>query len=177
MPTERNKFGLARYIPEETKRQLRQEASFGCACCGIGIACYEHIEPEFNEAKEHDPQCMAYLCGNCHDKVTRGIWSKERIWDAKERPWCREHGKPYDAFDIGGSEISIWLGPNRISNIPIIIQVIDETLLRIDQPEAEGGPFRIFGHFYDANEKLLFTIAGLSLNSQPLGCPVGVVVP
>jgi hypothetical protein len=29
---------------------------------------------------------MALLCGSCHDKVTRGIFSKEPLADYKKQP-------------------------------------------------------------------------------------------
>ena len=78
-----NKYGLSRHIPETVKRKVRQACGFGCVCCGLAIATYEHIDPEFSEAKNHDWKKIAYLCGSCHDKVTRGFWSKNKIKKAR----------------------------------------------------------------------------------------------
>lgn len=155
---EQNRFGLSRRIPEEVKRAVRQAARFGCVCCGGGIGTYEHIEPEFADARNHDPEAMAYLCGSCHLKVTRKIWSKERIWEGRRRPWCEVHGGPHEAFDIGATGVAVWLGLNRIADVPTILQIAGNTLFRIDGPECDGAPYRISGRFYDSQEQLLFTI-------------------
>jgi hypothetical protein len=101
---------------------------------------------------------MAYLCEGCHSKVTRGIWSKEKIEQCRQRPWCVRHGRPHDAFDISGPEPTIWLGPNRIINVPVLLQVRGEPVLQIGQPETVGGPYLISGRFYDSDGNLLFSI-------------------
>jgi hypothetical protein len=119
---------------------------------------YEHLSPEFHDAKEHDPQRMAYLCGGCHDKVTRGIWSKAKIEEAREAPWCLTKGHPHDAFDVGECGATIWLGPNKVVNVPILLEVRGKPLLKIQEPESKGLPCRISGDFYDDEGKLLFTI-------------------
>jgi hypothetical protein len=155
---ERNRFGLARDIPDEIKRSIRQAAGFGCVCCGCGIGTYEHIDPEFCDTREHDPERMTYLCGSCHLKVTRRIWSKDRILEARARPWCPNHGGPHEAFDIGSSNVALWLGPIRIADVPTILKIAGETLLRLDAPESDRAPYRISGKFYDPQGTLLFTI-------------------
>lgn len=98
--TETNKFGLTRNIPESVKRKIRQYCGFGCVVCGISIGHYEHIDPSFKDAVEHDPQKIAYLCGACHDKVSRGFWSKEKIKKARSNPWCIINNRCHDSFDI-----------------------------------------------------------------------------
>ena len=86
---ENNKHGLSRNIPSQIKREIRQAAGFGCVCCGVAIGMYEHVDPEFHDAKEHDPERMAYLCGGCHDKVSRGIWSKDKIKEERNTLYGR----------------------------------------------------------------------------------------
>jgi hypothetical protein len=158
MATEQNKQGLSRNIPEQIKREIRKAAGFGCVYCGNAIGIYEHIEPEFYEATQHDPERMAYLCAGCHDKVTRGIWSKSRIWEARAKPYCRLRGKPHEAFDVANSHVAVWLGANRISDIPEILRIADDTILRIDPPEEDCAPYRISGKFFDSADNLLFSI-------------------
>ncbi len=99
--SEINIHGLTRTIPSDIKRKIRQRTGFGCIVCGLGIFQYEHIKPEFSEAKEHDPDKMTTLCGSCHDKVTRKIWSKNKIIRHNQAPKCRELGYSRDFFDIG----------------------------------------------------------------------------
>ncbi|HDZ0790542.1 TPA: hypothetical protein RRT77_004528, partial [Klebsiella pneumoniae] len=53
-----NKFGLKRYIPSEIRKRIRIDAGYGCVICGGLFVDYEHIEPEFSKAVEHDPDKM-----------------------------------------------------------------------------------------------------------------------
>src|SRR5882724_9846913 len=138
-----NRYGLSRDIGEETKRVIRRACGFGCVCCGLAIATYEHIDPEFEDAKTHDPDKTAYLCEGCHGHVTRKFWSKEKVKQAKKTPWCITHGKCHDAFDVSSNMTVVFLGPNKIVDVPIILQVDDEPLLSIEPPEIENGPYRI----------------------------------
>ncbi|MFV8448988.1 hypothetical protein ACNO65_02795, partial [Vibrio campbellii] len=87
-----NKFGLKRYIPQDIKQQIRKEAGYGCVICGSMFCDYEHIEPEFNNAHEHNPDHMTLLCGLCHHHVTGRRKSKKTVWRAKEKPFALTHG-------------------------------------------------------------------------------------
>jgi len=80
-----NKHGLSRYIPAHVKREVRQRSKFGCIICRCGLYQYEHIDPLFMQAKEHNPECICCLCGSCHEKVTRGHISKELVKAAYSR--------------------------------------------------------------------------------------------
>jgi hypothetical protein len=90
--------------------------------------------------------------------VTRKFWSKDKIKEARKNPWCITHRKCHDAFDVSGATPTIWLGPNKIVNLPTILAVDDEPLLAIEPPEVEGGPYRITGRFYGEQGELLFSI-------------------
>jgi hypothetical protein len=153
-----NRHGLSRSIPERVKREVRKACGFGCVCCGIAIAAYEHIDPEFHDATEHNAQNMAYLCEGCHSKVTRRFWSKSKIKEARQAPHCVRTGRCNDAFDFAGKELVIWIGGNRIINIATILRVDDKPLLSIEPPECEQGPYRLSGEFYDDQDNLLFSI-------------------
>ena len=72
----KNKYDLNRDIPNLVKRQVRQSCGFGCVICGASIIDYEHVDPIFAEAKEHDPEKITLLCPQHHAKVTRGFLSK-----------------------------------------------------------------------------------------------------
>src|SRR5438876_238449 len=150
-----NKYGLSRSIPEGIKRQVRQACGFGCVCCGLAIASYEHIDPEFHEAKSHDPDRMAFLCEGCHSRITRNFWSKQRVKEARESPWCIQEGSCHDAFDTGDNNLTVWVGGNRIVNMETILKVDDTALLSIEPPEASGGPYRLSGEFYDERGALI----------------------
>lgn len=74
-----NKYGLTRYIPADVSHQIRINSKFGCILCRKGFYQYEHIDPVFEEAKEHNADAMCCLCGSCHDAVTRGQISKAAV--------------------------------------------------------------------------------------------------
>jgi len=49
------------------------------------LACdYEHIEPAFADAREHDPRRNCLLCPPHHAEVTRGRLSKQQVLSAYE---------------------------------------------------------------------------------------------
>ena len=158
MTAEVNIHGLSRTIPEDIKRQVRQECGFGCVSCGLAIAAYEHIDPPFKDAREHDPSKIAYLCGSCHDRVTRGVWSKEKIKVARLNPWCIRNRRCHDSFDISVPHPVIWIGPNQIININKILSVDEHVILSIEPPERPGAAYSISGEFYDDSGNLLFEI-------------------
>lgn len=80
----KNKFGLSRYIPSNIRLEIRKRSKFGCVICRCGFYQYEHIDPTFENAKEHNPDNICCLCGTCHDLVTRGAISKQAIIKAYE---------------------------------------------------------------------------------------------
>lgn len=144
-----NKHGLSRNIPEQVKREVRQQCGFGCVICGTAIAQYEHYEPDFAEATEHLAKGITLLCGACHDKVTRGFWSKQKVSEASKSPICIKRGHAIDAFDISFQHPLIRIGPATWINTSTILDVMGQTVLRIDPPEADGCPYRVSGVFSD----------------------------
>jgi len=156
--SEINRHGLSRDIPKPIKRQLRQECGFGCVCCGGAIITYEHIDPEFKDATEHDPQKMALLCDSCHGKVTRGIWSKDKIKAARSNPITFKQGLSKEAFDISDPFV-LHLGTNSFEDVRTIVQTAEgEKWLSIEPPEAPGAPYRLSGKFYDVSGNLILCI-------------------
>jgi hypothetical protein len=153
-----NSHGLSRNIPSEVKREIRKRCGFGCVICGSAIYIYEHVDPLFKDAKEHDPCKMALLCGSCHDKVTDGIWSKEKVKRALENPIGLSKGFSYGDFDIGFEHPEIVLGDIRIANTYNIIEAFGKDLLKIESPEEIRTPFRISAFIYDECGKEIFKI-------------------
>lgn len=155
----KNKHGLSRDIPASVTRQIRQECGFGCIVCGCGIHQYEHIDPTFIEAKEHDPKKMALLCGRCHCNVTKGIWSKEKIKSSRNNPKCFEIGFSNNQFDIGSQcPLEVVLAETRFVDMGTILQYYDEPLLKIEKPISPGEPYRLSGFFCDRNGMEIFRI-------------------
>lgn len=157
--TEMNKYGLSRYIDAPTERQVRQACGYGCVVCGDAIFQYEHIDPEFAEAREHDPACIAALCGACHDKVTRGFWSKDKVKQARQGPFCRQKGFSHTPLDISGKGgLVVKIGNTEFVNLQTIIEIDGESILSVDPPEESNAPPRISAKFYDQNNKEVASI-------------------
>lgn len=141
--SDKNKHGLSRHIHPQLKKQIRQEAGFGCVVCGLAIGEYEHIAPEFADAERHDPEKMTFLCSQCHAKVTRKFLSKEAVWKAKEKPFALNGGKPHETFHIGDEWPEVKIGNVVTRQCESLITVNGRSLLGILPPEEAGGPFRI----------------------------------
>ena len=153
-----NKYGLTRNIPEPVKREVRQACGFGCVICGASIYEYEHVEPLFAEAKEHDPTKITLLCSQCHSKVTRGMLSKETVLRAMSNPKCKQRGFASELFDIGKQHPAITFGGVRFEGCPIPIQVHEFPVFEIKEAEEPEGPFRLSANFFNGNGEQSLTI-------------------
>ena len=81
----RNKHNSSRHITKETKLKIRQNSKFGCVVphCRNSFYTYEHLLPEFKDAKTHDPEKMCLTCSNHNPRKTGGNgqenFSKEQL--------------------------------------------------------------------------------------------------
>ncbi len=145
-----NRHGLSRNIPSETKRKIRKECGFGCVVCGGAIYEYEHIEPEFANAKAHEVDKIALLCGSCHLKVTKGLWSKEKISEHRKNPFSFEHGDSRYLMDISvRNKFHISLGKCVFIDTTNLIEIDNKVILKILPPEIKNTPPRIIANFFD----------------------------
>ncbi|QDX39851.1 HNH endonuclease [Salarchaeum sp. JOR-1] len=74
-------------IPEPVRREVRQEANFGCAICGNPIIEIHHIVPR-SEEEHNDPERMIALCRNHHALAgpqAEGI-TPDQLYEYKEDP-------------------------------------------------------------------------------------------
>ncbi|MCX7429030.1 MAG: HNH endonuclease signature motif containing protein [Planctomycetia bacterium] len=153
-----NEHGLSRYVPVPVRRAIRQRCGFGCVICGFAIYDYEHVDPAFKDAKEHDFTKITLLCGRCHDSVTRGIWSKDKVKEHDHNPRCKQDGFSFGAFDIGNVFPRVIVGSYEAIETPVILEVAGTPLLMVAPPEEEGGPFRLSALFCDSGGKQLLRI-------------------
>jgi hypothetical protein len=145
-----NFYGLSRDIPAEIKRQVRQRDGFGCVICGLGIIQYEHVDPEFKDARQHDPNAIALLCPHCHAKVTTRMWSKDRVKQAMQSPRCRQVGYARDFFDFVNGHPSLQFGGMLLHNCTTPIEVGGRPLFQVKPPEIQGESFLFSGLFTDS---------------------------
>lgn len=144
-----NKHGLSRDIPADVKRQVRKACGFGCVMCGLSICDYEHVDPPYSEAKEHDPSAITLLCPQCHAKVTRGFLSKDTVKSAMMDPFCKRKGFANEFFDLGKTHPSIIFAGVTLRNCPIPIEFRGIPLFEIKEGEEPGAPFRLSATFYN----------------------------
>lgn len=144
-----NKYGLTDTIASQVKREVRQRCGFGCVNCGNAVYQYEHLEPIFAEAREHNPDHIVLLCGGCHDRVSRKILSKDTIKLRSQNPICKQNGFSSGPFDLGLVEPMIKIGTLTCKNVESLIQIDGESIFSIKKPECEGAPFRINAYLAD----------------------------
>lgn len=170
MTHQTNQFGLPRYIPSEVKRRVREWSKFGCVICRCAIYEYEHIDPVWAEAKEHDPSAMCLLCGTCHAKVTRGHLSKDTVLAQYHDMRCRQDvQRPFSDFDLRSRNLVVVLGGCRFTNPQVIFQIDGSDLLAISQPFDGVGFPSLSGIFCNDNGEEIFQIVENEWKG-PLNC-------
>lgn len=133
------------------RRRVRQKCGFGCVICGLAITQYEHIDPPFAEATAHDPERIALLCGSCHDRVTRGIWSKEMVLKARLAPITFVKGYARDAFDFR-DPFELFVGDNCFTDVRCVVRKsTGEEWFSIEPPEIPNAPPRLSAKFFGPN--------------------------
>jgi hypothetical protein len=146
-----NNYGLKRYVPAEIRARIRKEAGFGCAICGCVLVDYEHIEPEFHQATEHDPDKMTLLCISCHGRVTRKIIPKKAVWDAKKDPKALQDGYVHDLLFVNTENMEIKIGNSSSKNTKTILTVHGKPIIWFEPPSETGEPSKLCAIFYDGN--------------------------
>ncbi len=87
---------VSRYIPEETKRKVRQKCGYCCIICGLMPTQYHHIV-QFTEIDAHRVADIVLLCNRCHEEVTQDRLCNDEIRKHQRRPYALVHGRPrYD---------------------------------------------------------------------------------
>lgn len=150
-----NKNGLKRYIPSKIRTQIRKDAGFGCVLCGCVLVDYEHIEPEFHEAQEHDPEKMTLLCVSCHGRVTRKLIAKKTIWNAKKKPKALQDGYVHDILFVNTDEMEIRIGNSASKRTEVILTIYGKPIIWFEPPIVKGEPSKLCAIFYDDNGKAI----------------------
>ncbi len=174
---ERNKHGLTRTIPPDVKLAVRKRDKFGCVICGKAIVEYEHVDPEFKDAKSHSVDGIVLLCIGCHGKKTKGHLAVSTIKEAMKNPAATRNGFSHEAFDVGGSYPEIALGDFTGRGVRTLLEFNGERIIAIDPPEQEGGPFRISARICDAEGNLVLEIVENEWRTSTANWDVDVVGP
>lgn len=143
-------------IPEPLKRELRQEAYFGCVLCGNPIIQYHHIIP-YSEVKCHEKENLTSLCLEDHFRVTCGEISSDMIIDAKNNPYNRGKDKVRKNFILGDyKNLKINAGSVTFLRTAIPIRLHGEPLLTIKSDKSGNALLGV--KLYDVKNELLAEI-------------------
>ncbi|WP_186251663.1 hypothetical protein [Burkholderia gladioli] len=154
----KNKYGLSRYVPVDVRRVVRKRCGFGCVICGLAYYDFEHFDPDFSEAREHNPDGMTLLCSQCNQKRARGRLSVETVARANANPKCLEQGYSNEVFDFHSDPIEIRVGGAIFYNCWDLIVINNRPILSIRPPVGAGAPMRLSGVFCGANQKVSLKI-------------------
>ena len=147
--SETNQHGLSRSIDAATKREVRRRCGFGCVNCGGAVYQYEHLDPVFSDAKFHDPAAIVLLCGGCHDRVTRGLLSKETVKRCAASPKCKEQGFSFGPLDVGEGSVDITIGTATFEDVTHLIQVAGDNVFSLTKPDEAGAPLNLNAYVCD----------------------------
>ncbi|MBL8640119.1 MAG: hypothetical protein JNK24_07195 [Alphaproteobacteria bacterium] len=157
----KNKYGLSRSIPSEVKRQIRQRSKFGCVICRTAIYTYEHINPTFINAREHNPDHMCILCNNCQVDSTNGVLSKKKIRDAYNKIQESENvddPKRKGFFDVYERNLTVNLGKSSFQMFHSVINIDGKDYLSFKPDPDRALSYVINGLFLDHGGSELFRI-------------------
>ncbi len=153
-----NKHGLRRTVPPDVKREVRRRCGFGCVICGLGFYEYEHFDPDFADATEHNPVGMTLLCSQCNQKRARGRLSAATVAAANANPKCLQQGFSSELFDFGSEPIEVEFAGVTFFDCRDLIAVNGRPLLSVSPPNERGEPILLSGLFADAKGKVTLTI-------------------
>ncbi|CAI4203212.1 TPA: HNH endonuclease [Acinetobacter baumannii] len=150
MANQNNIHGLSRHIPSQIKRDVRQRDGFGCVLCAVPIIEYEHVDPEFKDAKEHSAAGITLLCPTCHAKVTRKQISKEIVKDAMKDPATNKVGQIGDTLQFTKSHPTVVLGGATFIECEIPLMVRGQEIISIRQ---DGDRYFLNANLWDSKEQ------------------------
>lgn len=153
--SETNQHGLSRYIPADVKREVRKRDGFGCVFCATPIIDYEHVDPLFVDAHEHNPAAITLLCPTCHRKVTSRQISKELVKQAMQNPAAKQAGKIRDQVYFCDAHPTIIIGGQQLIRCQIPIHILGHDVFKI---ENEDGKYLLSAQFWDSQGRQTLSI-------------------
>lgn len=155
-----NVHGLKRAIPADVMRKVRQECGFGCVLCGRLPFKYDHFDPEWADAKEHRPEGIALLCGDCETQRTRHLIGINQIRLARAAPFNLQPGRdPFWGLRLGSEPLDVVFGGNRSRNSDrhLLCVVNGVTLFGA---ERDGDGWVLVGSLCDDNGRASLRLQG-----------------
>ncbi len=144
-----NRHGLSRHIPDAIKREIRQQAQFGCVVCGAIPFQYEHIDPEFADAREHDPANMTLLCAGHNEQKRKGLLSKADVLHYRNNPQAVVSRFANFRFVQPREKFSFELPGVAFDAVETLVLCGDEPMLRMSGGMSASEPLVIDAIFKD----------------------------
>ncbi len=148
-------MAVSRDIPSPLKRQLRQEAGFGCCICGHPFIEYHHIL-QFSEVQCHSAADMMVLCPIHHHQCTVNSLTIAQQRSAKVNPFNRTKGFAEGQLFSPTAIIAVEAGTNQFIGSGVKFAVDNEPLLQL---RSDGqGHLTLSLSLFDSNDTLLLLI-------------------
>ena len=154
-----NRFGLSRRIPDAVKMEVRKRCGFGCVSCGRGIIQYDHFDPEYVDAAEHNVDGITLLCGACHDEKNHGLLSNSQVAEMNADPYCAKNGNAFGKFRLTGNNPVVLLGTSEFRQCKVILEVAGERVLWFTKPDDPSEDFHLNARFRDETGAVVFEIS------------------
>jgi hypothetical protein len=138
-------------IPAPVKRQLRQEAGFGCCKCGNPIFEYHHIVPDSENVGD-----LMILCPICHHEATVKAMTEEEQRFLKLHPHNIERGYAQGKLKISQKWPVVVIGTNQFVGDGNLVLVDEERLLSLQVDTS--GRIELSVQLYDPNDQQLALI-------------------
>lgn len=123
--------------PAAVKRQLRQEAGFGCCFCGHPFLQYHHIVPWAEDA-HFRPEDMMVVCGQCHHLLTVGAIPDEDQRGAKENPRNIVDGLIKGRLYVTSKELTVMLGGGSATETPCLLEIKKKSIISVRLSPLNG---------------------------------------
>lgn len=138
---EKNRFGLARPIPEAIKRQVRQRCGYGCVICAKAPYDYDHFAPEFIDAKSHDPDGITLLCYEHHGMKTDRLLSNVQVSKYNKDPKAKAIGHAFGKYITDGVVPKFSLGSSYAHGASVLLEANGQPVIWASPPVEPGAPF------------------------------------
>ncbi|MGN6525788.1 MAG: HNH endonuclease signature motif containing protein [Burkholderiaceae bacterium] len=135
------------------KRAVRQRCGFGCVICGVGFIEYDHFDPEFADAQEHNPDGIVLLCPHHHALKTKNpAWLPlDDLRAASKQPHAVRAGYSEWQYPSGRQPPTVSFGEVTCKNVGTVFEVNGQSILSIRPPSEPGGKYLLSAFLVNAD--------------------------
>ena len=124
-------------VPNEVRRELRQESGFGCCNCGHPFVQFHHIVP-WSEDQHFRPEDMMTLCSHCHHLCTVGAITESEQRQMKRRPKNIIDDNARGLLYVNSRRLEVHLGGGIAINTPVLLMIENTFVLQAKLSEECG---------------------------------------